>query len=427
MKRILLGSILLTICLATCLPVAAEPTASETEDVVLQWNRVLGQTLEVPGLHPGTVLPARSFAMLNLAMFDALNSIEGGYRPYLTKVPGSKNASKRAAAARAARDVLVGLYPSRQAVFDAELADSISGEAFSRVRQGQTVGRIVAARILEDRASDGWDAPWTPYQLDPTPGNWQGPTPFPGFAVFTNIPGVRPFALSSPTQFLPSEPPPLTSVEYANSFNEVKDLGSASSASRTPEQTASAFRWAIPPVSDAAMFSVVFSTSVTQGLSSLERARLAALSFVSFHDALLTTFTSQYTYGRWRPVTAIERASEDGNDATIPDAGWDSLLGETGTPPHPSYASNASSASASIARSLELFYGTDDVDFQIDFGPEGVRTYSSFSSLTDEVAHSRIFGGVHFRFETDAGQKAGRDVALYVSENFMTPTKRRKQ
>jgi hypothetical protein len=188
---------------------------------------------------------------------------------------------------------------------------------------------------------------------------------------------------------------------------------------RTPEQTASAFRWAIPPVSDAAMFSVVFSTSVIQGLSPLERARLTSLSFVSFHDALLTTFTSQYTYGRWRPVTAIHRAGEDENASTIADPAWDSLLGAAGTPPHPSYASNASSASASIAKSLELFYGKDKFDFQIDFGPEGVRSYSSFSSLTDEVAQSRIYGGVHFRFETDAGQKAGRDVANYVFENLL--------
>lgn len=420
MKKFALGTILVTLVLVAYLPAAAESPAGAPEDVVLQWNRVLGQTLGVPDLHPGTILPARSFAMLNLAMFDALNSIEGGYWPYLTDVPGSKNASKRAAAAQAAHDVLVGLYPSRQDVYDTELAASFAGEAFNRVRQGQAVGRIVAARILADRATDGWDAPWTPYQLDPTPGNWQGPTPFPGFAVFTNIPGVRPFALSSPTQFLPAAPPALNSVEYAASLNEVKDLGSASSLSRSPEQTASAFRWAIPPVSDAAMFSVVFSTSVTQDLSTLERARVAALSFVSFHDALLTTFTSQYTYSRWRPVTAIQRAGEDGNDATTADGSWDSLLGAPGTPPHPSYASNASSASASIAKSLELFYGSDNIDFQIDFGPEGIRPYSSFSSLTDEIAHSRIYGGVHFRYDTNAGQKAGRDVATYVSESLMT-------
>ncbi len=419
MKKFGLGTIFLTLVFSAHLPVAAT-TAGLPEDVVLQWNRVLGQTLSVPDLHPGTILPARSFAMINLAMFDALNSIEGGYRPYLTDVPGTKNASKKAAAAQAARDVLVGLYPTRQAVYDAELADSLAGEPFNRVKQGQVVGRIVAARILADRSSDGWDAPWTPYQLEATPGNWQGPTPFPGFAVFTNIPGVRPFALESPTQFLPAEPPALTSAEYATALNEVKELGSASSVTRTLDQTASAFRWAIPPVSDAAMFSVVFSTSVTQDLSTLERARVAALSFVSFHDALLTTFTSQYAYGRWRPVTAIQRSGEDGNDATTADAGWDSLLGGPGTPPHPSYASNASSASSSIAKSLELFYGSDDIGFQIDFGPDGVRTYSSVSALTDEVAHSRIYGGVHFRFDTNAGQKSGRDVATYVFENLMT-------
>ena len=390
------------------------------EDVVLQWNRVLGQSLEA-GVHPGNILPARSFAMINLAMFDAVNSIDGGHNAYLTDVPGTKNASIKAAAAQAAHDVLVGLYPSRQNVYDTELADSLFGEPSNRARQGQRVGRIVAAQMLANRANDGWNSPWTPYQLDLTPGNWQGPTPFPGFAVFTNILGVRPFAMTSGTQFLPPAPPALTSQQYADSFNEVKALGSATSATRTADQTLTAFLWAIPPVSDANLFGVVISTSIQRNLSTVQRARLFALSFTSFHDALQSTFTSQYTYGRWRPVTAIQRANEDGNTGTTADPSWESLLGPMGTPPHPSYASNASSASASVAKSLELYYGADNILFKIDFGANGVRNYASFTALTNEVARSRVYGGVHFPFEIAAGQQAGREVATYVFENLLTP------
>ena len=398
-------------------------TASAADDVVLQWQRVLGQTVETPGQQPGNIHPMRSFAMMNLAMFDAMNSIEGGYNAYLTNVPGTKNASSNAAAARAAHDVLAVLYPTRVDVFDAELAASLKGIPSNRAYQGERVGSIVARRMLSYRADDGWDAPWTPFELDMTPGNWQGPTPFPGFAVFTNITGVTPFGMTSGTQFLPSSPPALSSASYAASLQEVKDLGSAGSANRTPDQTLTAFLWANPPVSDGKMMGVVASTSLQQGLTPFQRARLFALVCVSFHDALQTTLTSQYTYGRWRPVTAIRRADEDGNGDTVPDPSWESLLGPAGTPPHPSYASNASSVSAAVAKTLELFYAADNIPFQIDHGAGfgGVRDYASFSALTNEIARSRVFGGVHFSYDTAAGQQAGRDVAAYAFSHYMAP------
>lgn len=401
------------------------------EDVILQWNRVLGQTLEIPDAHPPTILPVRSFAMMHLAMFDAVNSIDGSYTPYLTDVPGTKNASIEAAAAQAAHNVLVDLYPNQQAFFDAELADSLAGIASNRARQGIRVGEIVAARMLANRANDGWNAPWTPYLLPPTPGNWQElfPGPYPGFAVFTNFPGVTPFAMTSSTQFLPAPPPALTSAEYAAALNEVKELGSATSASRTADQTLTALLWSIPPRSDAVTFNIARTTAIARNNSTVENARLFALLFMAYHDALETTFTSQYTYGRWRPVTAIRRADEDDNAATTADPTWDSLLGAAGTPPHPSYASNASSASASAATIYALFYGRDDVSFQINFGgsPNVIRNYSSFSAMTNEAARSRVFGGVHFPFDTAAGQSAGRNVANYVFLNYLTPQRRRNQ
>ena len=398
---------------------------SSSEDVVLQWNRVLGQTLEIPDAHPPTILPVRSFAMMHLAMFDAVNSIDGSYKPYLTDVPGTKNASIEAAAAQAAHDVLAGLYPNQRAMFDAELADSLAGIASNRARQGIRVGEIAAARMLANRANDGWNAPWTPYLLPPTPGNWQElfPGPYPGFAVFTNFPGVTPFAMTSATQFLPAPPPALSSAQYAAALNEVKESGSATSQTRTADQTQTAFLWSIPPRSDAVTFNIARTTAIERGNSTVENARLFALLFMTYHDALETTFTSQYTYGRWRPVTAIRRADEDDNPATTPDPDWDSLLGAAGTPPHPSYASNASSASASAATIYALFYGRDDIAFQIDFGgsPNVVRNYESFSAMTNEAARSRVFGGVHFPFDTAAGQSAGRNVANYVFFNFLTP------
>jgi hypothetical protein len=118
------------------------------EDVVLQWNRVLMETILTPGQHPATIMPVRSYAIMHAAMFDAVNSVEGSHTPYLTEVPGSENASLEAAAAQAAHDVLVGLYPTRAAVFDAELIASLQAIIDYRAQQGIRVGKIVAERML---------------------------------------------------------------------------------------------------------------------------------------------------------------------------------------------------------------------------------------------------------------------------------------
>ncbi len=396
--------------------------SAQAEDVVLQWDRVLGQTLQA-GEHPPTVMPTRSFAMMHLAMFDAINSIQRRYTPYLTEVRSRSNASAKIAAAKAAYDVLSAIYPNRVAVFDAEFEASLDGQNPIRHAQSLRIGQETAAAILADRANDGWSAPWSPYSLPATPGNWQGPTPFPGFAVFTNYPGVRPFGLTSSTQFMPSPPPDLDSSEYANSLNEVKRLGSATSTARTADETTTVFLWANPPVTDAIMFGLAGSMAATRNNSSIENARLLSLVYMSYHDALLTTFSCQYHYGFWRPVTAIRRADEDNNPDTAPDTAWQSLLGDAGTPPHPSYASNASSASSSLAATLALFYGRDNIRFQINFGgsPNVIRSYRTFSALTNEVARSRVFGGVHYPFDIVEGQAAGRNVATYIFLNRLTP------
>src|SRR5215470_1272610 len=183
---------------------------SAQEDVIVQWNRVLMETVRTPGQQPATIMPVRSYAMMHVAMFDAVNSIDGSHTPYLIDVPGSPNASIEAAAAQAARDVLVGLYPMRIAIFDAELAVSLQGIEENRAQQGIRVGQIVAERVLAVRANDGWNVTPPPFSLPSTPGNWQ---PVAGPAAFTHYPSVTPFAITSATQFRPNAPPALTSAE----------------------------------------------------------------------------------------------------------------------------------------------------------------------------------------------------------------------
>lgn len=397
----------------------AESGSLSAEDVILRWNRVLVETVGIAGQQPPTIVAARSFAMLHGAMFDAVNSIDGSHQPYLIEVPGTKNASMEAAAALAAHDVLVALFPGRSAVFATELEMSIDGVPDYRVQQGFRVGREAAAAMLAARADDGWTAPAPPYVLPTTPGNWQ-PTPS-APAAFTHYPAVRPFVLTSGTQFLPPPPPALGTAEYAAAFNEVKSIGSATSTTRTADQTESALSWASigTPTGVAVIWNNVARTlAAARGTSTVENARLFAMMNMSAHDAFQSSFASKYNYGLWRPVTAIRRADEDGNDDTTPDAAWASLIGN---PPYPTYAGNVATIGMANAGILALVFGRDDIPVQYTFANGATRRWRSLSAMADDSARSREWGGIHFRFDSVAGQSIGLNTSNYVFRNSMTP------
>jgi PAP2 superfamily len=393
------------------------------ENVILQWNRVLQETVRTPGQQPATIFPVRSFAMMHAAMFDAVNSIDGSYTPYLTDVPGTRRASEEAAAAKAARDVLVALYPTREAIFDAELNVSLNGIPFYRAFQGIRVGRIAAEQLLAVRANDGWSVTPPPYVLPTTPGNWQ-PTP-PNFptAGFTQYPAVLPFAIGSSSRFAPNPPPAMTSDEYARDFNEVKVLGSATSTTRTADQTKVAQLWANVNTPTTALLvwnNVARTVAIERNNTTAENARLFALLNIAQHDALQTSMTSKYVYGFWRPVTAIRRADEDGNPNTEPDVNWSSLII---APPYPSYAGNMAAIGTSQATILALFFGRDDIRYQHTWDGAGgaTRSYSGFNQMANEQERARVYGGIHYTFDQTAGQSAGRNVGNFVFLNFMRP------
>jgi len=390
------------------------------EDVILQWNRVLMETVRTPGQQPATIMPVRSYAIMHAAMFDAVNSIDGSHTPYLIEVPGSQNASIEAAAAQAAHDVLVSLYPTRVAIFDAELASSLQGIDENRAQQGIRVGQIVAERVLSVRANDGWNVTPPAYSLPATPGNWQ---PAPGAAAFTHYPSVMPFGITSGTQFKPNAPPALTSAAYAADLNEVKEIGSVNSAIRTADQTKVAQLWAGVNTPTNFLFvwnNVARTVSSSHGISTVEKARLFALTNMALHDALQTTFASKFVYGLWRPVTAIRRADEDGNASTTADPSWTSLIVN---PPYPSYAGNNAAIGTSQSTILTLFFGRDDIGFQHTWEGAGgaTRSYAGFSAMADEEARARVYGGIHFTFDNVAGQSVGRNVANYIFANVMRP------
>jgi hypothetical protein len=248
-----------------------------------------------------------------------VNSIAQSFTPYFIAVPTSPHASKQAVAAQAAHDVLVALYPQQQDMLDAALATSLDSLPSERAHQGSAVGQAVASAILDWRRTDGWDATPPPFVLPPEPGFWQ-PTP-PGFspAAFTHFPDVVPFAITDKRQFGPPPPPALTSAQYATDFNETKEIGRSDSTSRTDDQTLVARLWAADPAlgTPTSIFdiynTVAGDVGLTNGIDIVQMARLFVLLNVAIHDGLLTSFTSKFDYGLWRPVTAIQRADEDGN------------------------------------------------------------------------------------------------------------------
>lgn len=402
--------------------VARDDTDNAT--VVIEWNQLLQDAI---GTTPPLLQP-RSFAMMHIAMFDAVNSIEPAYKRYRVKLGASQGASAEAAAAQAAHDILVTLLPASMPAYDAALAERLATIDPGPARQGIRVGKAVARRILEWRQEDGWETPPPPYVLPLLPGLWQ-PTP-PGFAAagFTQFPEVKPFALLTSTQYLPARPPTLTSEEYATAFNEVKEIGSATSATRTAEQTllANVFAGVGYTTSAFAIWNnVARDVSRERDYSLIETARLFAQLNVSINDGLQTSHTSKFIYGLWRPVTAIQRADEDLNPLTAADPAWTSLLI---TPPYPSHSGNMACLGASAARALALNFGTNDIPVTARWvgamGNANVsQSYPGFRQLAEAEALSRIYGGIHFTFESTASQESCPKVSEYVFANYMTPRK----
>jgi hypothetical protein len=253
---------------------------------------------------------------------------------------------------------------------------------------------------------------------------WQPTPPANSSATFTFFPKVAPFAMLTSTQFLPPPPPTLTSARYTNDFNETKLLGSATSAVRTPEEAliAQLFAGANTTIGFTHVWNIVAGTvAQQQALSLLDTARLFVLVNVGIHDGLQTSFTSKFVYGLWRPITAIRRADEDLNPGTISDPTWTPLLT---TPPYPTYAGNAACLSAAAARALQLALGRDDVRFSITWPrtmglPNVTRDFTGFWQLANQQARSRVHGGIHFQFDTDASQAACVKVPEFTNANFM--------
>jgi membrane-associated phospholipid phosphatase len=386
---------------------------------VIDWNQTLLSIVSTPGAQPANVQPTRNFAILHAAIYDAVNSIDRTHQPYLIAVRAPRDASETAAADAAARTALVGLYPSQQtaidAVYTAELAKVADGPAKDK---GVLLGQQVASDLLAIRANDGSNLTAPPFVPGTNPGDYR-PTP-PNFPtpVFTTWGQVTPFVLDRGDQFRPAPPPPLTSEEYADALNEVQTVGSATSTTRTAEQTQIGQFWS-PPIQN--FWNQIAETVALAHHSDLPTtARLFAALNLSFADSAIAFYDAKYTYQLWRPVTAIRLADTDGNLDTVADPSWLPLAGNTAA--DPSYPGAHSTISAAGAEVLASFYG-DGQSFSVTSPalPGVTRSFTSFSAAAEEAGVSRIFAGQHTRLDHVAGLGLGHQVAGFVLRNALLP------
>ncbi|HWY70359.1 MAG TPA: vanadium-dependent haloperoxidase [Terriglobales bacterium] len=395
---------------------------TQSVNEVVQWNKILLTIVRTPGAQPATVHPTRSFAMMHVAIYDAVNAIDRSHSPYLIQVAEvSKHASQAAAAAAAGHEVLLALYPNFKTTLDADLQQSLANIGSGReVNEGLRIGQEVGDRIVALRSNDGSDAPPIPYVFGPAPGDYQSTPPnFPKQPQFTNWPHVTPFALRNAAQFRPGPPPSLSSDVYEDAFNETKSLGIANGTAATADQALTGHFWngAIQNYWNE----ITQTAAIDFGLTTAQSARLFALLNLSFADSVIAFYDAKYTYNFWRPVTAIRGASAAINPKTLPDANW---LPEVGnTTPDPSYPGAHAVISAAGAAVLISFFHRDQLNFQVtsEVMPGVERAFDSFSDAAQEATLSRMFAGVHFRFDLTHGQRLGRQVADFVFDNLLTP------
>ena len=402
--------------------ISALMPAVAAADVIIDWNNQLLQTIKVTSTSPPAA--SRAMAMTSTAVFDAVNSIDRNFKPYHFMGTTAVGASGEAAAAQAAHDVMVHLFPTQAIALDSALSASLAGLPNSPGKQaGVTLGAAAAQSIIGLRSADG-SATTVPYVAGSALGQWQPTAPDYKPALLPNWASVTPFAMTSGAQFRSSGPPALTSDAYAQAHDEVRLLGAANSATRTADQTDIALFWAdgagtiTPPGHWNQIAQLVVQS---KNLSLVDQARLFALLNIAEADAAVLCWDTKYFTNFWRPITAIREGDTDGNSETVLDESWEPLLT---TPNFPSYTSGHSSFSGAAGAVLAGLTGSDSFTFTVQ-ADDGVavddRSFTSFSQAVGEAAASRLYGGIHFRFDNVDGQVAGVALGEFVLSSQLQP------
>jgi hypothetical protein len=455
LSRTIAPTAILIVCLVLAtLLVVAGPTPSArgqtTENMAIRWNAIASSAImAAPPAGAGQPPQAAvlSLAMVQGAVYDAVNAIDGGYEPYLVAPVADPSDSKEAATATAAFRVLVGfptntppltgLVPAQlsalQAQYDAALAEVPDGEAKTG---GIEAGEAAAAAMLVERQNDGRGGTFT-FVPGTEPGEWRpGPPQGPNGIVASDpapwVGFVRPFLVPNVDMLRTDGPNALTSAEYAADFKEVKKVGSLTSATRTTDQTAASIFW---QDSGIAIWNRVYrSLALGRGLDIVDSARLFAMTNLAGADASIGCWNDKAFHNFWRPITAIREAANDGNPATHADPSWvplfDPTLAVSGaplvTPGFPDHPSGHTCISSAIVNTLKEFFGTDKISFTAISNkclpaPCPSRTFDRFSLALKEIIDARVWSGIHFRTADVQGAVLGKNVERYMENHFFEP------
>jgi hypothetical protein len=361
-------------------------------------------------------LGERELAIVDLAMFDAVNSVSPRYRAYLVREDGFRDASAEAAAASAAANALGRLHPQNAAEFQAALEGYLKTlpASHAAIEKGVHLGEVVAQRIYGSRVNDGATGV-DPYRPRTQPGVY---VPTAAMAAPT-WPTLRPFAMTGPDQFRPGPPVALGSAEWASDYNEVKTLGALNSTQRSAEQTETARFWLMTGV--RAYHPVARQIDEARHLSLVDSAHFMASIAVALTDAYIAVFDAKYRYEFWRPITAIRNGDIDGNPATEIDPLWQPL---DATPMHPEYPCAHCIESGALAALIESTGGLPkhlELSLTSSSAPGVTHRWSTIEALSNEVANARVWAGFHYRSSARVGTEMGRDVGRYIAVQFAPP------
>lgn len=388
-------------------------------DVVLDWNAIAVKTAVANGQNP--FAQARTATIVQLAVFESVNATTGEYHPYLGTITAPAGASPDAAAVQAAYRVLSTYFPASASTLDAEHANSLAAIPDSQAKtDGIATGESAALAMIALRANDGSSPPQFKIPGSPVPGEWQATPSCPivnGVAVGVAFQwqNITPFGIHNANNFLLDPPPALGSREYAKAYNEVMTVGSLYSTERPQDRSNVALFYAAS--SPTQVFNQVVQQVAQERWHSLtENARALAVVNMAMNDSLIASFLNKYRYNFWRPETAIRAGDTDGNRRTQADP---SFLPFVTTPCFPSYPSNHGSAANAAAEVLEHIYGEcrHSITLSNPAVPDIVLQYTTFKQITEDISDARVYGGIHFRTDQDAGERLGRAIGKVVYRN----------
>jgi len=405
---------------------APGPTAAD-HAVLLDWNAIA--QAEAVTVRPTAHGQARGIAMVQGAVYDAVNAIDRGHRAYLLDAasPGvGAGASYGAAVATAAHHVLVTLVvDARKPALSTALASTLAAIPDGAGKaDGMAAGAAAAEAMITARTGDGYLAPFDfAAHIGTGPGQW-APTALDPDAY---VGSLKPFLIDSPGQFRTDGPAPLASADYAEQYNEVKRLGALASPYRTADQTMAAIFWQFSPA--VLWNSLARGQAAAHGTGTVELARLLAMVNLAVADGAIACWNDKYYYDFWRPVTAIRKGDIDGNPATVADPTWTPLFDPStptvpaiANPPFPDHPSGHGCLSGAALTTMARFFG-DRADISISSGrfPGQPRTFDRFSDVLKEIIDARVWGGIHFREADVEGSVIGKKVAHWMGRHYFQP------